>query len=510
MRPPPRLSPSTFTWFAWLCASALLLSVAAAFVGYAVAAVCFPAGLSYSEGVVWQQLLQIPGLEMYGSIARYPFTVFEYPPVYYLAVRGVMAAGAGALEAGRGLSFAATLAACGLLARLIWRSCRRGWPALVGSAFGGLLPLTLVPVIAWVPTMRVDMLGLAITLVGVLLAATGLHRRARSYLAMTAFVAAVFTKQTFVAAPFAVTCIGLIRAPRATSEAVLFAGFTALAATALMVWLTQGGFLTHVLSYNINQFSLVSALQQLVYWTVLYAPFWALAALGIARTAWGHGLRWTGLGAGKGDTDDGSTVLTSTMVVYFGTLSLMTVLIGKSGSNVNYLIEWMWIGCFWIGRLIAAVLDAEALAAPSTARSRVLWSVVPLLLSFHLIKARAAVTGWRSFHLSAERLTQTASLSKRLQAVRGPVMSDDMVLLRQLEYPPSVETFIFSELCAAHVVDEGLLISMLRHHAFGAVVTEYDPGDATFMSRYRPATTAALLAAYPHVTSYGDFRLRLP
>jgi hypothetical protein len=42
------------------------------------------------------------------------------------------------------------------------------------------------------------------------------------------------------------------------------------------------------------------------------------------------------------------------------------------------------------------------------------------------------------------------------------------------------------------------------------VITAYDPGDPTFDSRYLPRSRDALLAAYPHVERYGDYRLRLP
>jgi hypothetical protein len=50
----------------------------------------------------------------------------------------------------------------------------------------------------------------------------------------------------------------------------------------------------------------------------------------------------------------------------------------------------------------------------------------------------------------------------------------------------------------------------LNAHYFGAVITAYDPGDPTFDARYLPRTQAALLADYPHVQRFGDYRLRLP
>ena len=56
---------------------------------------------------------------------------------------------------------------------------------------------------------------------------------------------------------------------------------------------------------------------------------------------------------------------------------------------------------------------------------------------------------------------------------------------------------------------KGKLTDLLNRHFFGAVVTFKDPGNIVFKGRFRPATTAAILANYPHVQVFGDNRLRL-
>ena len=62
----------------------LVLAVRAAeYLGYATHAVGFPFELDYGEGIVWQQVLLIPGSRMYGDITQFPYIVFHYPPLYH-------------------------------------------------------------------------------------------------------------------------------------------------------------------------------------------------------------------------------------------------------------------------------------------------------------------------------------------------------------------------------------------------------------------------------------------
>jgi hypothetical protein len=84
-----------------------------------------------------------------------------------------------------------------------------------------------------------------------------------------------------------------------------------------------------------------------------------------------------------------------------------------------------------------------------------------------------------------------------------------MVLTIEAGREVGPEPGILLELARRGAWDERLLTDKLREHYFGAVITAYDPGDPTFDARYLPATQAAMLAAYPHVEKYGDYRLRL-
>src|SRR6184192_2212802 len=92
----------------------LLVARAAIYLQNAFDAIRYPFGLDYGEGIVWQQLLLIPGPRMYGAITDAPFIVFHYPPVYHLVARAVTLLGIDPLMAGRGISVVCTLITAGL------------------------------------------------------------------------------------------------------------------------------------------------------------------------------------------------------------------------------------------------------------------------------------------------------------------------------------------------------------------------------------------------------------
>ena len=78
-----------------------LVATTIRFLDQSLFALRYPYDLDYGEGIVWQQMLMIPGGQMYGDITRFPYIVFHYPPVFHLAVRVVAELGLDGLVAGR-------------------------------------------------------------------------------------------------------------------------------------------------------------------------------------------------------------------------------------------------------------------------------------------------------------------------------------------------------------------------------------------------------------------------
>jgi len=491
----------------WLVAGALA-AIACQYVLYAVTAIGFPFGLDYSEGLIWQQALWLGGPHLYGDILRPPFVVCDYPPLYLIILRGVALTGAGMLEAGRGISLVCTLATCALLGAMVQRACRfvaGPRESVMAGVIASLLPLTLLPVISWSILMRVDMLALALTHAGLFCAFVSFRRPPAIYAAVALFVAAAFTKQNYIAGALAIFPVCLARSPKHTLLAYGGGAVAGLAVIAGLQWATQGRFLLHIVAYAADTIDPGSALRQFVQWVGAY-PIDAGCTVAAAVTVWVHvrgrdrGLRAGGVIGAIRDHEDFAWLVCLSLYLALTTVMLITA--GKTGSSRNYFLEWMCCWCLWIGWLAGLVLARSA-----TWRLAAL--AMPGLLLLQLLPVSVGLRTMQTEQFSQRRRAEWGALLQRVKAIPGPLLSDDMVLTIQAGREVGPEPGILLELARRRVWDERLLIDKLRAHYFGAVITAYDPGDPTFDARYLPATQAALLAAYPHVERFGDYRLRL-
>jgi hypothetical protein len=191
------------------------------------------------------------------------------------------------------------------------------------------------------------------------------------------------------------------------------------------------------------------------------------------------------------------------LALYLLLTSAMLVAAGKIGASRNYFIEWMCCWCLWIGWLAGRVLSV-----PDARRA--LAMLIPAVILLQLVPVTIGMSSIARQQFSEQRRKDWGALLGRVRGVPGPLLSDDMVLTIEAGREVGLEPGVLLELARLGVWDENRLVDKLRAHYFGAVITAYDPGDPTFDARYLPATQAALLAAYPHIEKYGDYRLRLP
>jgi len=492
----------------WWVLGAALATVAMQYLLYAFAAISFPFGLDYSEGLIWQQALWLGGPHLYGDIREFPFLVCEYPPLYLAVLRAVAFTGAGMLEAGRSISVLATLVTCALLGGMVARVCRLSTGPGVSAAagvIGGLLPLSLLPVSSWSVLMRVDMLALALTYAGLCCALISFRRARAIYPAVVFFVAAAFTKQIFIAGAIAMFPVCLVRSPR--HALVAYAGGAVLGLSALggLEWSTQGRFLRHILLYTADTVDPLAALRQTLKWSGAYALD-AGVTLAAVVIIWRAALtRQLIRRASRGlrlMRDDEAGAWLVFLTLYLLLTSLMLIAAGKTGASRNYFIEWMCCWCLWIGRLAGFLLKQ-----PSAGNVSAL--VIPALLLLQLWPVMSGMRSMREEQFSIQRRAAWGALLTRVKGIQGPLLSDDMVLTIEAGREVGLEPGVLLELARLGVWDEKRLIDKLHAHYFGAVVTAYDPGDPTFNARYLPQTQKTLLEDYPRVEKYGDYRLRL-
>jgi hypothetical protein len=458
---------------------------------YALTAVVFPFEVDYGEGIVWQQALLIPGKLMYGDITRFPFIVFHYPPLYHLAVHAADVLGFDALLVGRGLSLVCTLLTAGLVGALSYDVS--GPPAgrtagLVGSAIAGLTVFCYWPVVCWSPLLRVDMLAVMLSFLGVWLAG-----RQRLRLAVLVFVLAVYTKQTSITAPLAVLFVAFSTDRRAAWRAYGLGLLLGLSLLLVLTWLTDGGFIRHLLFYNLNRFSLATAAAS-VFDEWPQALFLALALGGLVA-GW------------RGETRDSRRLAVLTLWLVLATAMLATL--GKSGAKLNYMIDWMCIWSVLIGILITSVLGSLLASEPTSVWSS--RSVTALLVPVALLAQVSVMPTARDYYgTDPEQRRQLVALTARLETISGPVLSDDMVLLLKAGKPVPWEPAIFAELASTGRWDEHRILDMIKAHAFACVITRGHAGDEMYDSRFTPSVDQAIQDAYPRTEQEAGRTLRFP
>jgi hypothetical protein len=284
------------TW----CAIALLALIVAAelafFALHAAQLLSYPYPLDYGEGPLLAQvdLLRAgtPIWQLYGDPGAPPYAVVNYPPIYHLFAAFVATIGGNTLLAGRLVSLAATLATIAALWQLADRpptkdegltEPRIGTPnsefrtpnpeprTTDRSRFtlhaSRIIPLRILLVLAflglpivreWAVVMRVDMLGLALGLWGLVLARRDLQGRSILWAALP-LTLCLFVKPSLIAAPAAALLWLLFRDWRQA----LRLGLTIAASGGLMFAALQlasdGWFAIHVLTANSNAWQFVLA-----------------------------------------------------------------------------------------------------------------------------------------------------------------------------------------------------------------------------------------------------------
>jgi hypothetical protein len=458
----------------------------------------------YGEGIVWQQALLIPGPRMYGQIDHLPFIVFHYPPVYHLVSRAVMAFGVDPLAAGRIVSLASTavitisiagLVAAGLTGRVV-RSAM-----LIGAVTGALLPLSLGPVEMWFDLMRVDMLAIALAFLGVVFAVRAERQPAWLALAMPAFVLSIYTRQTELAAPASALIVLLLVRPRAAILAGIGGAALGLGALAWLEWLTAGGFLRHIISYNINTWTFALLIERLRF-QVSYAVLLALAVIGLA-VMW---LRRRDETPPRGaEASRYNLVVPMISVWLLLSLIMMVATVGKSGSNVNYFIEPMSVCAIAAGLFIGLCWQAVA-GSPGRRDMALRLGLVfaTLALVAVMAKRRPICYAVQDPGLLAiqENLVQEIARQDR------PVLSEDMVLSLRAGRDVPIEPAIFRELALMGQWDQSRLLDLIDGHAFAFLVTT--PDKIYTPLRYTPEMLAAMERAYPRVENRGPYAIRYP
>lgn len=434
---------------AFLCAPVLGLGSALSAVFCVTAAQSLAAAwpITYPEGAQLAGLLRVrDGAPLYQDFRQFPWVITPYPPLLYV-LGGLMSRGLdlGVLEtmiAARGITFAASLAAAGLiygLARV--QGCGR-----IAALAGALLFLPLPMLDGWGFTIRPDVLGVALSLLALLLA---LRMPARIWVAAAIAALAFFAKQTMVVAPVAIICWLLFQ--KRIGTAVRFGAiWVALLAAGLAgLHLATGGL--HELNVIISHLNPVNGLDSAVA-AFLELPRigWLPVSLAVGAIALGA-VRQRRLG----------------LVGWSWLLSLAFALwtLRGRGADVNYLIEPAALACV----LAAGAIDATWRTTERGSRAG--WLAAALLAVATAVWSASTWQYWRDAGgLTADRQLPLAEIAA---AERVLAEEPTMVLLagRPLVFSDPLQ---FSQMASAGRFDPAEVVQRVRRHEFDLIVLRGD------------------------------------
>ena len=386
---------------------------------------------------------------LYYDLNSYPYTVSPYGPIFYGASAALLRAGVAAPLGGRLLSIAALLATLWLCSRLL-----RRWGVGELERLAGLALLASAGVIGvWGVVGQSAMPALAFSV-----AALERHarheadRRGRTLAAAGLCIAlAIFTKQSFLAAGFAVVGALLLRDVR---RGLVFTASLA-ACGAATAWglnaATDGGYLSNAVLANLNPFAWSKLADHLRYFALATGALALTAVSGFARrNAFPLALRLY-LAAAVG-------------------LWLLTA--SKVGSDLNYQLEPTLALCLAAACSLDRLRFFDLLARRDPGWVTLLQ--IPLLLHLVLNAGIAVQSGMTRMAREQLARRQAAELAPWLAPERGRLLSVEIDPLLQTGRPLEVEPLIYTLLVGAGLTDPAPVTRDLEAGAFAAVILYHD------------------------------------
>ncbi|MFB3786250.1 MAG: hypothetical protein ACE15F_07765 [bacterium] len=463
------------------------------FLYHGLCLVIYPFDADNSEAyLVYQGQRLTEGSFLYKPLNQEPYLVDNYPPLYPLLLAlGYTFTGPN-FHWPRALSLSATVLTAMLIGFWTYHRTRNQ----TVSFLAGMLYLSFYHVYDWGALARVDAVGVALALSGLML--FEVHRSWKA--ALPFFLLALFTRQTLYAAPLAVACTLAGSSNRKTAVAFL-GGLTAGTAALYLVLLllSSGEAWNHLVLYNANEFRWSDVWVYLRQWLFLYTV-WGCAPLVILMSEY------------PGQTRPGAP---RSPVLFWYTLFALgeAVLCGKIGSAPNYLLSLVAAAAVGMGTLLyQAQTEGHRQAGEQSFAYPM--SYVFLLAAFVL--QIGATWHWphrMDFSYTPTRADAQAGrmLQNELRRTPGPILSDRAGVALMAGHPPVFEPFIGTQLVRQGLWDQSPLLARIAARAFPKVILQFNLEDDNWdRERFTPELIAALREHYTRTRTLGPYRIYEP
>ncbi|HZQ90989.1 MAG TPA: hypothetical protein VFA60_04285 [Terriglobales bacterium] len=437
-----------------------------------------PYQLDYEEGNILNAALRLThGVTPYPDPHAFPNALNPYGPVPYVLVAAAVKLGGLRFLLPRMMVFASLVAVAGVIARFVYRQSRS---RLTAFAFGAVF--MCVPLVEdWSPVLRVDLLGLAFSVIGLAVFAehVGGGEKDRPLLAAPWFTLAIFTKYTFVAAPAA--CLLLLIVRRRWRLAARFVGIgMAIGAVGfgLMQLATHGRFAFHMFGTHADPFSFAMYQRKMADLLVAHWLLLALAAFGIA-SQWAR-----------------REVTAAQLWLLMAAVTSLTA--GKAGSNGNHFLEFLAALALCAGLGYAELRRRITRPAPALLAS----GVAALLLCLFVLSAGPIVD-------PAGRTGGCGEAYEYVHGHRGQnVLSENVGAVVLAGKPVFISNpFVYQFLVANAGWSDGPIVDAVRQHKFELVMLsapiDRAPAPASIGERWSAAVVEALRQEYHPVRRFG-------
>ena len=435
----------------------------------------FPYGLDYGEGPLLDQSVRLTNFEniYQADIETPPYTITNYPPGFPALQTPFVWLFGPQLWYGRLISVI-SIVLTGLFISLIILKLTK---SRIAAILSGLTFLILPYPVYWSTMARVDSLALMFSVAGLYVLVSDTEKRSHRFWAAVLLVASVFTKQSYgLVAPFTAFLFLIKEKPR--KRAFEFAGWVALMGLGLLLILniiTNGGFFFHVFTANVNPF----------HWDIVthykdeminhFGLFFWLGGLYLLGGIW-HPIRQK------------AWWLTAP---YFLTALLVSIAVGKEGSNVNYFYELSAALALLVGSLIGL----------SGSKANYRWVQLTMLILLFF-----PITG--AIHLTMDEYTSRhdgrmlheyglIKLEKLVGNVEGNVLADEyMSLVVTAGKPLMYQPFEYKMLTYGDIWDQTNFIESIKNKEYDLILL-YDPqGWDSRNARWTPEQLAAVEENY--------------
>ena len=428
-------------------------------------ALAFGFPLNYGEGPLLDQAVRLADFKnIYpdsADLGEAPYTISNYPPFYLLVQAPFVWLFGPEFWYGRLISLASVAATALFVALTLYTLTRDRIAALAAGLTFPAIPYVL----RWSSLGRVDLLGLALSWAGLFVVVRWPERRRTMILAALLFVAAVATRQTYVlAAPLTAFVWLMVQGKR--RRALELAGISfgvGLVAFLALNASTNGGFFLNTVTANTNEFR----------WErVSFNALGALLACPLLLLG-GLAFLW------KAPRDRAWWLVGP----YLAFSVPSALLVGKVGSDVNYLLELSAALCLATGALIAWQRERPRLRA----------LLISLLAVQVLALAQSSLvpSGLQDYVVDGER--EVRQLSQIVAEADGPVLTDEYMGLLPLNGKRiQLQPFEMTQLSRDGAWDQTRAVESIQKERYSVIMT-WEPPFARDIKRDR--WTDEMLAA---------------